>query len=80
LLKAINHSSKYLEHRANGSLVSHLPRGTIPILISSLDSDRRRFSVKLELQIDRERVLDSLLEILPEIIKDNPNSLLLPVW
>jgi hypothetical protein len=36
--------------------------------------------VKLELQVDRERVLDSLLEILPEIIKDNPNSLLLPVW
>jgi len=77
--QAIQHSSKYLEHRSDGSLVSQLPRGTVPVLLSSLESDRRRYSVKLELQVDRERVLDSLLEILPGIIEADPKSLLLPV-
>jgi hypothetical protein len=80
--QAFQHSSKYLEHPSSesGGIISHLPQGSVPVLTSLLGADRRRhFSVKLELQIDREHVLESLLDVLPAIISDDPTSLLLPV-
>lgn len=79
--QAFYHSSLYLHtDAADGSLLSRLPRGAVPVLISPLNSGRCRYSVKLELHVDREQVLESLLDALPAIIMDDPKSLLLPVW
>lgn len=63
-------------------MISYLPRGTVPVLLPApaTSSASPRFSVRLELIVDRDRVLDSLLEFLPGVLHDDPASLLLPVW
>lgn len=88
-LQAQQHANKYFsssggrtetETDAVPVLPHLLPRGAVPVLQPTPGPGPPRVSVRLELRVHRERVLESLLEALPEIMRQDPSSLLLPVW
>ena len=75
------HTSQYLRHDLHdpNRIISNMPRGVVPVLLPAASEDRRQIAVQLELQVDRECVLDSLTMCLKGVIEDDPSSLFLPI-